>query len=86
MFDNETRQFVYNPQEFEAPWYEDREGYLYIDAPDEIIGPDNYITDELNRLWREKGGVMERDLKYLGLTRIPVILKRFHPLDGYYHA
>lgn len=68
------------------PWFEDREGYLYIVGEDEIFGPDNEMADKIGRALDE--GVMEEFVnKYIeGLEYVPHVLRRFNPQDGFYHA
>lgn len=76
--------------EKQADWFEDEEGYLYIIPHREVVadsyGPDTPIEDELNRLMGAKGRITESDCRRLKVVRIPPVLYRFNPVDGYYHA
>ena len=72
-------------------WLVSDTGNLYI-LPlngDEVIGPDDQTADSLMRLWQDLDtphDIPEEKYEALGLTRVADTLKRWNPVDGYYHA
>jgi len=89
MYDNETRLFLFDQEDFDSQWFDDGEGLTYIiGGPNsEIEGPDNKILDALNAACRENAGhVPEEVADALGLTPVGDGLKRWNEVDGYYHA
>ena len=73
LYDNETGLYLFDQEVFDAPWYEDEEGYLYIMHPDGSWDSDAPHGPDVDRM-------------PASAVKIPECLKRFHPLDSYYHA
>lgn len=75
-----------------APWYEDEDRNLYIVLDDEVIGPDDVMTDTITALIHKRGDTEQAlDIhsidRYLGgLTYVNGVLRRFSTADGFYHA
>lgn len=86
-YDNEARCYVYDDGVFDGEWFIDEEGSVYI-LPidgDEVVGPDDDVSEELMKLWKTDNldvGYLDR----LGLSSVPSSLKRFTPEDGYFTA
>ena len=89
-YDNETGLYLFDNYLFDGRWYEDSEGMLYIipalDVVAENEGPDNEIMDAINARNRAGRELSDEDVLTLGLSEVPSPLKRWSPLDGYYHA
>ena len=90
LWDNETGQFLEDECLWEGDWFEDGEGCLYIVPLPGVVaeteGLDGEILDEINRRCRDHDQLTDADVEELGLVRIPDVLKRWTPEDGYYHA
>lgn len=90
MFDNETGLFLFADYLMEADWFVDKNGFLFIVPEPEVVaeidGPDGVLLDAMNAACREHGELTDRDCERMELTRVDDVLKRFHPMDGYYHA
>ena len=86
-YDNETQQHIYFRELMDGEWFEDEEGLLYIlPVAGTIIsdeGPDNATMDVLRAAWPP---IRQAILDDRGLVRIPSAIRRFNPIDGYYHA
>ena len=87
-YDNMTGYYVESPALMNSVWLEDDDGFLYIigDENSEIEGPDGHILDSLNALLRETGKLTPADLESLDLILVDDGLKRWNPVDGFYHA
>lgn len=88
---NVTRLYVEAPWLMEGQWFEDGEGFLYIvpalDAVAEVEGPDNALLDRLNWLARRyPDAIPTAETERLSLREVPYVLRRWTPLDGFYHA
>lgn len=92
--DEETGEYFKSEGLENGHWYEGPERYLYI-VPDEryggeeIAGPDDDITEKLNKAYREGDfDAIDPDVlaKELGLEVILPVLRRFDPEIGFYHA
>lgn len=90
LFNNETGLYEAADWLENADWFEDEEDNLYVVPLPGVVaeceGPDNRHMDAINAICRTRGRLSDADCERLGLTRIPDILKRFSPQDGYYHA
>lgn len=87
-YDNMTGYYVESPALMNSVWVEDEDGFLYIigDENSEIEGPDGETLDALNALLRERGELCPMELQALGLVVVDDVLKRWNPVDGFYHA
>jgi hypothetical protein len=90
MYDNKTGRWLYCDWLMEADWFDDRDGFLFIVPRPEIVaeveGPDGPLLDAINAACRDHDELTEQDCERLGLLRVDEALKRFNPVDGYYHA
>ncbi len=88
LYDNEQRIYVELPELEQGDWFLDEDRILYIYPTDggNEHAPDNEINDALLSLYRLKNGPSDKDLEILGLTRVPAVLKRFSPSQGYFTA
>lgn len=92
MFNNETGLFDFWKDDFDSQWFEDDDGFLYIiggpGRDDLALGPDNETSDRILGTLRASGSnrLSKDEITSLGLLEIPDVLKRFNPLDGFYHA
>ena len=90
MYDNETGQHLFCDWLMDADWFDDANGILFIvprpDVVAEIEGPDGPLLDAMNAACRDHGEITDEDCERLGLLRVDDVLKRFNPVDGYYHA
>lgn len=90
MYDNETGLFLFADYLLEADWFVDRSGFLFIVPRPEVVaeieGPDGLLLDAMNAACRDHNELTDDDCDKLGLIRVAEILKRFNPVDGYYHA
>ena len=90
MFDNRTGVFLFADYLMAADWFEDTNGFLFIvprpQVVAEIDGPDGPLMDAMNAACSGHSELTDKDCEKLELTRVDDVLKRFHPLDGYYHA
>ncbi len=70
----------------QCPWYKCEEGYLYIVTPGEVEGPDNEMIDVIVKALHS--GVHEEMLDWAikDLTHVDSVLRRFNPVDGFYHT
>ncbi len=75
-------------------WVE-KDGMIYIlpkgEGYDEVWGPDDEDADALMGLWQQVGTDPQNEItvaqvEALGFTVVADALKRWGPLDGYYHA
>lgn len=89
-YNNATGLYLFDDYLFDGRWYEDSDGVLYIlpalDVGAENEGPDNEIMDAINARHRSGRDLSETDVLTLGLIEVASPLKRWSPLDGYYHA
>lgn len=87
MFNNETGLYEHCDWLEDGDWFEDEQGLLYIVPTNaECEGPANDTMDKIIALCKDHGRLTDEDCETLNLTRIPNVLKRFNPEDGYYHA
>lgn len=90
MFDNETGRYLFADWLMAADWFDDQDGFLYIVPRPEVVaeneGPDGPLIDAMNAACRDHAELTDEDCRRLGLTRVDEVLKRFNPIDGYYHA
>jgi hypothetical protein len=90
MYDNETGRFVLCDWLMDADWFVDPEGYLFIVPRPEIVaeieGPDGSLLEAMHAACRDHNELTAADCERLGLVRVDDVLKRFNPVDGYYHA
>lgn len=68
-----------------APWYEDEEGYLYI-ISDEVEGPDNEMAEAITRALHSGAHEEFLDGVVKELSYVDCVLRRFNPIDGFFHA
>lgn len=76
-------------------WFEDHERFLYIVDDDacEIHGPDNEMAELIDEAWCWAGDDSPRTIASrisespgVTLSFIPVVLRRFDSVTGFYHA
>ena len=90
LYNNETGMYEDVEWLRDGQWFDDREGFLYIipqkGAVADSMGPDNALEDLLNIVVEALGYVPPEMKDILGVTKIPLVLRRFNPENGYYHA
>jgi hypothetical protein len=90
MYDNETGRWLFCDWLMNADWFDDQNGFLFIVPRPEIVaeieGPDGPLLDAMNAACRDHNELTDQDCERLGLLRVDDVLKRFNPVDGYYHA
>jgi hypothetical protein len=90
VYDNETGRWLYCEWLMDADWFDDAEGFLFIVPRPEIVaeieGPDGPLLDAMNAACRDHAELTDGDCERLDLLRVNGVLKRFNPVDGYYHA
>jgi hypothetical protein len=81
---------MYDNWMMDADWFDDADGMLFIvprpEVVGEIDGPDGPLLDAMNAACRDHDEITDQDCERLGLVRVDDVLKRFNPVDGYYHA
>ena len=90
MYDNRTGRFILCDWLMDADWLVDQDGFLYLVPRPEVVaeidGPDGPLLDAMNAACRDHDELTDQDCERLELLRVDDVLKRFNPVDGYYHA
>lgn len=87
-YSNEDGLYFTTPDYDKGDWFLCPAGKLYI-VPEgiaETIGPDNFMIEQIDQLYRDDARNPQTVASELGLQIVPGYLQRHDPLCGYFTA